>query len=69
MSSEVAIRRAFLDAAYKLVHAKSEAQNIIDCVLALEAAINTMTDEPMVLMLVTEAEAAAATKAVEGSRP
>lgn len=57
MSSEVAIRRAFLEAAGKLVKERSDALNIVACVAALEAAINTMTDEPMRLLLVTAQEA------------
>ena len=58
MSSEVATRRAFLEQANKLVRELANPMNIVTCTAALEAAINTMTDEPMRLLLVTVDEAA-----------
>lgn len=57
MSSEVATRRAFLEAADKLVKQRSDAMNIVQCTAALEAVINTMMAEPMRLLLVTADEA------------
>lgn len=58
MSNKVATRRAFLEAADKLIKERSDAMNIVQCITAFEAAINTMTDEPMRLLLVTTDEAA-----------
>lgn len=58
MSSEVAVRRAFLEAADNLIKRRADAMNLVTCIQAFEAAINTIVDEPMRLMLVTEQEAA-----------
>lgn len=55
--SEVAIRRAFLEAADNLIKRRADPMNIVMCINAFEAAINTMMDEPMRLLLVTEDEA------------
>lgn len=58
VSSAVATRRAFLIAADKLVKERANPMNIANAASTLEAAINTMTDEPMRLLLVTADEAA-----------
>lgn len=55
--NEVAIRRAFLVQADQLVKQRASPLNIVWTVSALEAAINTMVDEPMRLLLVTADEA------------
>ncbi|MEJ5030071.1 hypothetical protein [Comamonas sp. MYb69] len=55
--NEVAIRRAFLLQADQLVKQFASPLNIVSTVSALEAAINTMVDEPMRLLLVTADEA------------
>lgn len=59
MSNTVAIRRAFLEAADNLIKRRADSMNIVMCINAFEAAINTMMDEPMRLLLVTEDEARA----------
>ncbi|GEM_PF-6755788 len=56
--NEVAIRRAFLVQADQLVKQRASPLSIVSTVSALEAAINTMVDEPMRLLLVTADEAA-----------
>lgn len=56
--NEIAIRRAFLVQADQLVKQHASAFSICATVAALEAAINTMMDEPMRLLLVTAEEAA-----------
>lgn len=60
--SEVAARRKFLVSAQKLVHERPNPLNIVQVVADLETAINTMTDEPMRLLLVTKPEAEQACK-------
>ena len=60
--SEIAIRRQFLVSAQKLIHERANPLNIAQVVADLEAAINTMTDEPMRLLLVTVPEAEQACK-------
>lgn len=62
--SEVAIRRELLVSVQKLVHERANSINIVQAVASLEAAINTMTDEPMRLLLVTKPEAEQACKVV-----
>lgn len=56
--NEVAIRRAFLVQADQLVKQRASPLNIVSTVSALEAAINSMVEEPMRLLLVTADEAA-----------
>lgn len=68
MSSKVSTRRAFLVAANAMAKELPNAANIVLCTAALEAAINTMTDEPMRLLLVT-ADEAATIKAKTGIDP
>ena len=55
--SEIAIRRQFLLQADQLVKQRSNIPNIVATVTALEAVVNTMTDLPMRLLLVTAGEA------------
>lgn len=63
--SAVAARRQFLVSAQKLVREFPNSQNIVQVVADLEAAINTMTDEPMRLLLLSRPEAEQACKTLD----
>ena len=60
--NEVATRRQFLESAQRLIRERANPANVVQVVADLEAAINTMTDEPMRLLLVTAPEAEQACK-------
>lgn len=59
MTHPIAIRREFLVQADKLVKERANPLNIVATTSALEAVINTMTNEPMRLLVVTAVEAKA----------
>ena len=62
--SEVAIRRQFIESAQKLIHERNSPWNIVKVVADLEAAINTMVDEPMRVILLSKSEALEISKAI-----